>query len=171
MLDDIVEQARYFTHLVKHISDDSEDFPSAGGVISKSAFNQIFLSSIDRADRYGENTFILFISMSSYKEVYATEGPYVAEYAMAKLSQYLVTLRRQSDIIGQIAPNEYALILQRPLYETEPTEAASRFIEALASYPGFMKLDTKNIEINVTLASVPDGRRPVNKTFRPNQIN
>ena len=48
------ENAERMVGLVERIGDDSEDFPSAGGVIAKSAFNQLFLSSIDRADRYGE---------------------------------------------------------------------------------------------------------------------
>ncbi len=166
-LDNKIDNANYFSKLVKRIGDDSEDFPSAGGIIAKSAFNQLFLSAIDRADRYGENTFLLFISLNNYNDIYATEGPYAADYAVAKLSQHLVTLRRQSDIVGQTAVNEYSLLLQRPIYETEPTEAANRFTESLIGYEGFQTLDTKNIELNITLTSIPSGARPFNHTFRP----
>lgn len=165
VLDRKVENAAYFISLLKRMGDDSEDFPSAGGVIAKSAFNQLFLSSVDRADRYGEETYMLLISMSNYKDIYANEGPYAADYAVAKLSQYLVSLRRQSDIIGQTAVNEYSLLLQRPVYENEPVEAAGRFAEALSRYEGFKELDASRIEINVTLASIPSGDRRVNNTF------
>jgi hypothetical protein len=43
-------------------------------------------------------------------------------------------LRRQSDIIAQTGRNEFCLMLQRPLYETEPMEAANRFADALRRF-------------------------------------
>ncbi len=159
LLDQSVENAKYLTALIKRIGDDTEDFPSAGGIIAKSAFNQLFLSAIDRADRYGERTFIVFIAVDNYKAIYEAEGPYAAEYTVAKLSQYLVRLRRQSDIIGQTAAYEYALLLQRPIYETEPNEAANRFGEAITKYADLFDKDGIKPEISVRLIDVPVGRR------------
>ena len=167
LLDEKVQAAKGFLELYKHIGDDTEDFPSAGGVIAKSAYNQLFRSAIDRADRYGEETFMLMISLSSYNEIAANEGPYAADFAVAKLSQYLVQLRRQSDIIGQTGANEYSLLLQRPMYPNEPSEAAGRFTEALVNYEGFKSLDTRNIEITVKLVALPSGEVPVNNVFNP----
>ena len=158
-LDKTVEDAKYLTKLIQCIGDDSEDFPSAGGIIAKSAFNQLFLSAIDRADRYGERTFIVFIGISNYQAIYEAEGPYAADYSVAKLSQYLVRLRRQSDIIGQTGASEYALLLQRPLYETEPNEAANRFAEAITSFPDLFKKDGISPEVSVTLIDLPVGQR------------
>src|SRR3982750_2152258 len=43
-LDATMANADRLTALMKRIGDESEDFPSAGGVIAKSAFNQLFLS-------------------------------------------------------------------------------------------------------------------------------
>ncbi|MFP4386690.1 MAG: diguanylate cyclase domain-containing protein, partial [Alphaproteobacteria bacterium] len=115
-LDRSIENARHLIKQIKRIGDESTDFPSAGGIISKSAFNQLFLSAIDRADRYGERSYILFIGIKNYQRIYETEGPYAADCITAKLSQYLVRLRRQSDIIAQTEPFEFALLLQRPMY-------------------------------------------------------
>ncbi len=159
LLDQSVENAKYLTALIKRIGNDDEDFPSAGGIIAKSAFNQLFLSAIDRADRYGERTFLVFIAIDNYKAIYEAEGPYAAEYTVAKLSQYLVRLRRQSDIIGQTAAYEYALLLQRPIYETEPNEAANRFAEAITQYGDLFEKDGIKPEISVKLIDVPVGRR------------
>lgn len=156
-LDTAIANAGYLTKLIKRIGDDTQDFPSAGGIIAKSAFNQLFLSSIDRADRYGERTFIVFISMTNYQDIYDAEGPYAADYAIAKLSQYLVRLRRQSDIIAQTESFEYALLLQRPLYETEPREAANRFAEAISGFPELFEKDGITPEIAVKLIDVPIG--------------
>lgn len=158
-LDTTVDNAKYITSLIKRIGDDSEDFPSAGGIIAKSAFNQLFLSAIDRADRYGERTFIVFIGITNYQAIYEAEGPYAADYLVAKLSKYLVRLRRQSDIIAQTSSFEYALLLQRPMYETEPKEAANRFAEAISGFGDLFKTEGIAPEISVKLIDLPVGSR------------
>ncbi|MBK9586325.1 MAG: response regulator [Alphaproteobacteria bacterium] len=160
-LDKKVESAKRLTALIKRIGDDKEDFPSAGGIIAKSAFNQLFLSAIDRADRYGERTYIVFIRLSNYQDIAEREGPYAADYAVAKLSQYLVRLRRQSDIIAQTERFEYALLLQRPLYETEPEEAANRFAEAVAGFKDFFAAGEVAPEVTVKLVDLPVGSQIV----------
>lgn len=164
-LDRILENARRFTKLVKHIGDDSEDFPSAGGVIAKSAFNQLFLSAIDRADRYGEKTYMLFITIRNYQDLISSDGQYGADYTVAKLCKYIVHLRRQSDIIGQTGANEYALLLQRPVYETEPIEAANRFAESLQKFTMTESSVNLSIEIGVTLVDLPVGAQLADHTI------
>jgi CheY-like chemotaxis protein len=155
--------------LVKRMGDDSEDFPSAGGVIAKSAINQIFLSGIDRADRYGERSYMLFIALSNYKEIRDMDGPKAADYAAAKLSQALVLLRRQSDIIGQTAKYEYTLMLQRPVYDTEPVEAANRFADSLAGIKEIASLGATPAEVTVTLLTMPTGAKMIEHVVTPGQ--
>lgn len=171
ILADQIKNAQRFTDLVVRIGDDAEDFPSAGGVIAKSAFNQLFLSAIDRADRYGESTYVLFISINNYTEIHDLDGAYAAEYAVAKLSQYLVRLRRQSDIIGQTAKYEYALLLQRPLYESEPIEAANRFAESLMKYEGMVMNGGGKVEIKVSLLEIPSGRTVAEHIFQAGEAS
>ncbi len=158
-LDKAVENARHLISQVNRIGDDSEDFPSAGGIIAKSAFNQLFLSAIDRADRYGEQTYVVFIGMKNYQTIFEAEGAYNADYAAAKLSKYLVRLRRQSDIIAQTEAGEFALLLQRPIYETEPMEAANRFAEAIMNEQALFKADGTAPEFYVSLVDLPGGSR------------
>lgn len=170
-LDQKLDNAQHMFGLVRRIADDSEDFPSAGGVIAKSAFNQLFLSALERADRYGERTFILFIAISNYQEILELDGAYAADYAVAKLSQYLVHLRRQSDIIGQTAKYEYALLLQRPVYETEPVEAANRFAVAMQDCEDIVSSGVTGVEINVSLIELPQSARPITHDIRPAEQN
>lgn len=149
------DNAKRMVNLVERIGDDSEDFPSAGGVIAKSAFNQLFLSAIDRADRYGERSYIVFISLSNYDDIKTMDGAYAAEYAVSKMAQYLVRLRRQSDIIAQTGANEYALLLQRPQQKNEPTEAANRFAASLSGFDDIVSGGSTPVEISVSLIDVP----------------
>ena len=156
-LDTIMENAARLTTLIRAVGDESEDFPSAGGVIAKSAFNQLFLACIDRADRYGERSYLLFIGIKNREDILANDGPYAVEYATAKLSQYLVRLRRQSDIIAQTGKSQYCLMLQRPIYETEPMEAANRFAEALNRLEDICANEGGHVEVSVELIDMPQG--------------
>ncbi|MGQ0527340.1 MAG: diguanylate cyclase domain-containing protein [Alphaproteobacteria bacterium] len=158
-LTQVVHAAEHLLALVARIGDGSEDFPSGGGVIAKSAFNQLFLSALDRADRYGESTFILFISLSNYAEIKTLDGAKAADHAAALLSRNLVRLRRQSDIIGQTARNEFALMLQRPQYPSEPLDAAARFAQNLSQVSDMGESGAQEIEFTVSLVNIPEGQK------------
>lgn len=160
-IDQKLADASHFLELVERIGNENEDFPSAGGVIAKSAFNQLFLSSIDRAERYGERSFVLFISLSNYQEIIDMDGPYASEHAVAHLSKFLVRIRRQSDIIGQTGKNEFALLLQRPNYETEPMDAANRFGDTLEAWEDPDAFSMSPMEFSVSLVDLPNGSQVV----------
>lgn len=159
--------AEYLLGLIKRIGDSAQDFPSSGGVIAKSAFNQLFLSAIDRADRYGEATYILFISLANYEDIRNHDSAYAINHATAKLSHSLTLMRRQSDIIGQTARHEFALLLQRPVYDTEPVEAANRFAETLGSLKDLMPAGAGQAKISVTLVAVPTGQKLIEHIVTP----
>lgn len=166
VLDTKLENALRLTQLIRHMGDDSEDFKSAGGVIAKSAFNQLFLSCIERADRYGESSFVLFFTISNYTGIAAKDGEVEADIAVAKMANHLVRLRRQSDIIGQTRRNEYALLMQRPAYETEPMDAAHRLAEALfkcADIAGSSPL--LEVDLTVTLIDLPTAAKHFEQTI------
>lgn len=159
MLDKKIENAQTFLGVMRHLRDGSEDFPSAGGIIAKSAINQLFLSCIDRADRYAETTYALFIGLENFKQISVESGPYEAEVAAAKMAQHIVRLRRASDIIGQISPNEYALLLLRPVDAQEPVEAAARFADSLSNCHDIMSKPNMTVEISVNLVEIPSGMK------------
>lgn len=166
-IEKMVQNADRLTSLIRRVGDESEDFPSAGGVIAKSAFNQLFLSCLDRADRYGERSFLVFIGVKNYDEILSMDGPYAAQTIAARLSQTLVRLRRQSDIIAQTGKSEYVLMLQRPQYETEPMEAAARFAEALTKNEDLGMAGSSRVELFVSLIDLPIGMQHVYHAIRP----
>ncbi len=161
-----LENAKRMNALVHRIGDESYDFPSAGGVISKSAFNQLFRSAIDRVSRYSESAHVLFISIPNYDAIKVDDGKYAAEYAVSKLAQNLVRLRRQSDILGQTKENEYALLLQRPQLETESVDAAKRFSAALDEQPEITSNGITDLHIDVSLVHLPSGQLDFQRVSR-----
>jgi PleD family two-component response regulator len=153
-----LENAEHLMSMINSIGNESEDFPSAGGVIAKSAFNQLFLSAIDRGSRYSELAHVLSIGIKNYRDIESMDGPYGAEFAISKLAHHLVRLRRQSDIIGQTGKNEYSLLLQRIQDQNEPREAAARFAKAIEELDDIASATNTPLEIYVHLTSLPLGR-------------
>lgn len=155
---DKVRQAMHMKSMIQKIGDDSEDFPSAGGVISKSAFNQLFLSCLDRGNRYGELSYTLSIGVENYSEIETLDGKYNAEYVSSKLASHLVRLRRQSDIIGQTGVNEYSLLLMRTQHPNEAKDAAARFAQNLEELTDLALSPTVKVKLYVRLTSLPNGK-------------
>jgi DNA-binding response OmpR family regulator len=151
--------------LIRHIGDEREDFPSAGGVIAKSAFNQLFLSCIDRAGRYAERSYVLFMQVANHKRILADHGDQAARFTAAKLASHLVNLRRQSDIIAQTGQAEFALLLQRPIFETEPIEAANRFALSLKKLTDYGAHPGAEVVLRLDLVELPSGALPVSHEF------
>ncbi len=158
---DKIDHAATLMSIQRHLNDDKVDFPSAGGVIAKSAFNQLFLACLDRADRYGEMAHIIFITIDNYSEIAAEAGAYDANLVSAKLANHLVRLRRQSDIISQTKENEYALLLLRPMTESEPLEAAHRFAESLSKCTDIPYDQRMPVNVKVFLMRLPTGETGV----------
>lgn len=152
-----VMRMRYFSN---KLGDMREDFPSAGGIIAKSAFNQLFLSALDRGGRYKERTYILSIAIDNYEEIRDLDGNYNAEYSASKMASLLVKVRRLSDIIGQVGMNEYSLLIQRTQNETEAIDAAKRFTTVLDEAKDLVPDGGHKLIISIRLLHLPSGSEP-----------
>lgn len=152
-----LQNARGLLALGRRLNDTSEDFPSKGGVIAKSAFAQLYASAMDRADRYAERSHILFIRLMNLDQIRITTDDYTATTASAALAREISRLRRQSDILAQTGKDEYALMLQRPAYESEPIEAALRFADALTHSAGLETASKTPIALRILMIELPTG--------------
>lgn len=159
-IEEKITSARLLLDIQRQLNDPREDFPSGGGIIAKSAFCQLFLSALERADRYTERAYIMVIALRNYNQIKVMDGDYAADVAAATVAQQIARIRRQSDILGQIGKYEYALLLQRPAYADEPKDAALRFTDTLANSTELAKLTKIPIEILITLMEVPTGYSP-----------
>lgn len=129
----------YIAHLRQ-----TEDLPPRRGIINKDAFKELFMSAIDRAHRYAERSYVVFITIDTDTE------------SFEKVAQRLRYIRRQSDVIGQIGPKEFGILLQRPLYESEPYDATTRFTEVLSQY--IDELGSAAVKIDLNLVEIPIGK-------------
>jgi DNA-binding response OmpR family regulator len=152
-----LQNAERMCALIRRLGDASYDFPSAGGVIAKSAFNQLFLSAMDRVSRYEETSRALFIAMTNYDDLKLDEGKFAADLAISKMAHNLSRLRRQSDILAQTHTHEYALLLQRPQSANEALDAAKRFAVAAEQFIDLGEGMSSDLLLDLSLVDLPSG--------------
>lgn len=152
-----VDNAARMVDLVNRLADESIDYPNSGGILGKSAMNQLFLTSLDRADRYGEQSYMLFISLRNYAAVRGALGDDGVEEMMHAVGGYLGKVRRQSDIAGRTGPSEFGSLILRPMRETEPHDAAARFAEILKRDRATMAVHNTMPDLDVRLLNIPTG--------------
>ena len=135
----------------------TDDVHSSGGMIGKAAFNQLFLSAIDRAFRYGERSLIVFIEVTNHDDLIKATGPEAFETTIRNLTEKMTFMRRQSDVIGRLGKETFAILLQRPQYETEPIDAINRFSEVLDKF--YQTFDDKRgaPKLHLRLFELPQG--------------
>jgi PleD family two-component response regulator len=134
-----------------------DDVHSSGGMIGKAAFNQLFLSAIDRAFRYGERSLIVFIEVTNHDEVVKVVGAQAFEETIKKLTEKMTFMRRQSDVIGRLGKEVFAILLQRPQYETEPMDAINRFSEVLDKFYQAFEDKRGAPKLHLRLIELPQG--------------
>ena len=160
-----LENMRNLKELITSLSDESIDFPSKEGVISKSAFYQIFISCLDRADRYGEETYLTFATLKNVNEIRAEHGDAVVDEMCENLKKYVMRIRRLSDIAGRTAPEEVCLMLTRPSTADEPAMAIRRFAESIAEYIELIGVGDAKPVVNVRMMALPRGEMTFDKDF------
>lgn len=160
-----IENMKKLGDFHKQLHDESEDFPSKDGVISKSAFNQIFISCLDRADRYGEETYLTFATVKNIDEIRANHGDDAAKEICENLKKYTMRIRRLSDIAGRTAAHQICLMLVRPANADEPKMAISRFADSMAEYAELISTSEVKAVINVSMMALPSGEITYTKDF------
>lgn len=154
-LDAKIKSAERLITLHRFLGDGAE-IHSGHGMIGKSAFNQLFLSAIDRAFRYGERSLVIIARVTNRTEIDAG-GPENAQACLTALGERLVLMRRQSDIVGRIGDDQYAILLQRPLYESEPIDAINRFSETLDKFHHAFAAEGCAPQLQLELIELPEG--------------
>lgn len=155
--------AERLTTIIERLNDD-ENFGGGGRVLSKLAFSQLFMSALDRAGRYGEQTFFIFIRIENYDELVSLVGEEKAVSTIENLQTFLSSLRRQSDVLARSDKTEFCLMLQRPRYESEPFDAARRFKKSLDEYKKSIADPTLQPNLQLCMIDVPAGTRHFSRT-------
>lgn len=151
-----VGNAERLMELSRHLAKE-DNVHSTGGMIGKAAFNQLFLSAIDRSFRYAERSLIVFITVTNHDDMLKASGQEVYEDTIKRLTEKMTFMRRQSDVIGRLGAESFAVLLQRPLYETEPVDAINRFSEVLDKFHQGFEDKATAPKLHLRLIELPQG--------------
>jgi hypothetical protein len=160
-----IENLKNLSGFHRQLTDTTLDFPSKDGVISKSAFLQIFISALDRADRYGEETYLTLATVANADDIRQSKGDEIADQVCANLKKYTMRIRRLSDIAGHTAVNQLCLMLMRPANSDEPKMAIERFADSMEEYAELVSVDDAKAVVNVKMMAIPSGEITFNKDF------
>lgn len=164
----VASGAQRITDLSRLMADESEDFPSKEGIIAKSAFNQLFITCLDRADRHGEQSFLIFITIANLDEIAAKDGAEEAKKVAMNLRKIISRTRRTSDIAGHIRQAEFCILLLRPSRDDEHLLAANRFGEAMKENHDLIATSPTKAIVKVSLLAIPNGEIPVERNITGN---
>lgn len=155
-IDAKIGNAERIMEISRHLAKE-DNIHSSGGMIGKAAFNQLYLSALDRAFRYGERSLVVFIDVMNYNEITALGEKGVQ--IMNKLTEKITFMRRQSDVVGWLGAQSFGILLQRPQYETEPIDAINRFSEILTEFHREFDYDSQAIPptLELNLVELPQG--------------
>lgn len=160
---DIIDNAARFMEIYRYLGEE-DDVKSGRGLINKAAFNQLFLSANSRSFRYGEINFMAFLHLSNHKELSESQHPEEFSKTLNIVTKKLNLIRRQSDIIGMLSHQDYAILLQSPRYPAEPTDAVDRFCSALDRLYSEMISEGIAPEFEIDLVEIPQGILHTHKT-------
>lgn len=153
-----IKNTKNLSDLIMRLKEDHNDYISRDGVISKTAFYQIFSSCLDRADRYGEETYLIFVRIDNIHDLQGMYGDEIVEDLCDKLKKYAVRIRRLSDIVGRTAINELCLVIVRPTNHNEPFMAVNRFADSMTDYADLIMVSDARAQISVHLMALPTGK-------------
>lgn len=160
-----IENAARLNAMTREMADIETDFPSKDGLIAKSAFNQLYIICLNRADRYGEFSYIITISIRDRDELLQKIGATRLAAVEETLKRTLARIRRLSDIAGHVGNGRFCIMLLRPVREDEPMLAVQRFSEAVRENMDLLTADAPDVHIDIELLEIPTGAQPYKKTL------
>jgi diguanylate cyclase (GGDEF)-like protein len=86
---------------------------------------------IDRANRYDEQSAMLYVDLDGLKMINDTFGHHAGDQALIQVAELLVGGVRKSDMVARIGGDEFGILLAHS-DETSAHDAASRLVELIA---------------------------------------
>lgn len=137
----------------------NREIGGVGPVMSRASITQVFLSCVDRADRYGETSALMSIHWHNADSVLQEVGQEKTHEIRKALHNFIVKIRRRSDLLGRLNYDQYTLIMQRFPTENEPPEALKRFGESLKDFITREVPPEANMKIKLEMIHMPTGAK------------
>lgn len=164
-----IENAKLFKNLVNDLANPEKQFPYHKGIVSNSALNELFLSSLERTSRYVEASALIFFTLKNSDQLDQDYGVDTKNQAAQWMANHVIRLRRQSDIMAQTGENQFVIFIPRPVYKKEPFDAAQRFRASFMQHPGSdlpQQAGKKiNLNVNISVVEIPTSKKVFDETI------
>lgn len=91
---------------------------------------------IDRADRYGDSSAVLFLDVDGLKQLNDSFGHHAGDAALIHLAEILSGGVRQSDCVARLGGDEFAILLERT--DADQAQETARRLSDLVAESGFI---------------------------------
>lgn len=164
VLKEKIENAKWLINFNNRLKDEN-DIRTHKDVFGKRPFVQLILSALDRAFRYSEKAFLIFVELSNQNDIAKQHSTAMADKVTMMIADYLSDLRRMSDFLARTDDNEFAILMQRPWDEAEPRDAAERFILAMQEFASKHDLGGVKPEFKIRLVELPTAKTLIENNF------
>jgi CheY-like chemotaxis protein len=134
VIGDIAENAGRLVHFARKIQYEPEIQSVDDHMFGRRAMAQLMLSALDRTYRYGEQAFLLKITLANALALEEKWGVERLNQLRADFMAAIGQMRRLSDLLGRTDEDECVLLMQRPWQPNEPKDAAERFAVVLNEF-------------------------------------
>jgi diguanylate cyclase (GGDEF)-like protein len=94
-------------------------------VLNRRAFVRELARALAFSRRYGSPAALLYVDLDGFKAVNDAHGHLAGDAALKRVAELLVANVRESDMVGRMGGDEFAVLLQQADLETAKTKAVS----------------------------------------------
>jgi diguanylate cyclase (GGDEF)-like protein len=94
-------------------------------VLNRRAFVRELARAMAFSRRYGSPAALLYLDLDGFKAVNDVHGHLAGDAALKRVAELLVLHTRESDMVGRMGGDEFAVLLQQADLETAKTKALS----------------------------------------------
>lgn len=158
MVSEIAQNAGRLVHFSHKIQYEPEIPPIDDQMFGRRAMAQLMLSALDRTYRYGEQAFLLKITLSNAQALEEKWGVERLNELRREFMAAIGQMRRLSDLLGRTDEDECVLLMQRPWQPNEPKDAAERFAVVLNEFREDPANQARGAIFDLALWELPSAR-------------
>ena len=125
---------------------------------NRRGFERALERSIAYIKRYHASGALIVLDVDRLKPINDSFGHAAGDQVLKAIVSTLQGQVRSSDVIGRLGAKDFAILLQRPQFESEPQDALNRFSEVLDKFYHAHTDKTLAPEIELHLVEVPQGQ-------------
>ena len=128
------------------------------GALNRAGFRAHLERAIERSERYGFNTALLYINIDQFANINDHCGECDGDLLIKSLSRRLINKLRSTDSIARLGGDEFAVVLEDVSSTSDVTLIAEKMLESISA-PMILSDQQVSVEASIGAAIYPDDGR------------